>query len=500
MNEIKKSKIMSNWIRKNNCFISKTNNNNKRITHLDLTGGKFHISDELYDEFLKTMSTVIDNSEKIFISENRNDIFTYIIDIDYKDEIILSDETLNLFCKLINKVLQDFFDDTYNLKMIVARTDIQKTKNGNNEDVYKSGVHLYFPNLKVNSETAIILRSGLIQQFLLQFGPRPKSNEWEDVIDLSIYKGAGLRMIGNNKTEFCLTCKGKRYTECPVGCFYGKFDGGRPYTYLKTFDTNMNEIYETYTTYEILKETSLVLNCKTSNINITDYPKWFDKECLDEHKNIKRKKNTRVKKNHFSKYNKNQILEIKPDTKFFNLIKTSLICNLKTEKLFFSLENIDITGISVTQSGSTIKSRSYLIKTHIKKCLNVCREHNSNNIYFIINSNGVIYQKCHSESIGYNNIPCSKFYKVLGNIGEIIKKLNNNEEIKINNLSLDIEKTFEENINDLILNNKKDDLREIILNKFNKKNKQEYNRELSNLKKEGKDKLFNEMKKYKIYI
>lgn len=499
MIEIKKSKIMTNWILKNNCFITKSKNVNKRITHLDLSGGKLHISDSLHDDFLKTMAHVIDKTEKIYISENRNDIFTYIIDIDYKDEVILSDETLHLFCKLINKVLREFFVNTNDLKMIITRTDIQKTKNGNNEDVYKTGVHLYFPTLKVSSETAIIIRSGLIQQFLLQFGQRPKSNGWEDVIDLSIYKGAGLRMIGNNKTESCSLCKGKRSSECPGRCCYGKFDGLRPYTYFKTFDTHMNELKEQYSAYELLKATSLVLNTENSTVKINHYPIWFDNECLEEHASTKRKKTTRPK-NHFSKYNKNQVGEIKHDTKFFNLIKTSLICNLRTEKLFFSLEDINIAGIGITQSGSTIKTRSYLIKTQIKKCLNVCREHNSNNVYFIINSNGLIYQKCHSESIGVNGIPCSKFYAKIGNIGEIIKKLNDDNEIKINNLALDIEKTFDELINELENTGEKENLRELILNKYNKKNKQEYIRELSNLKKEGKDKLFNEMKIYKKYI
>ena len=93
----------------------------------------------------------------------------------------------------------------------------------------------------------------------------------------------------------------------------------------------------------------------------------------------------------------------------------------------FGEENICKIIKTTTKAG---RKPFILVTATFRFCCNVEREHNSNNIYFIIGEDGKIYQKCHSESIGENNKVCSKTAVLIGQVGKSFLKLEKKKEEK----------------------------------------------------------------------
>lgn len=65
----------------------------------------------------------------------------------------------------------------------------------------KSGFHVIFHNIWVDADKALAIRAYLITKIRSQFGKRDINivNDWEDIVDESIYIKNGLRMIGSVK-------------------------------------------------------------------------------------------------------------------------------------------------------------------------------------------------------------------------------------------------------------------------------------------------------------
>lgn len=420
-----------NWMKNNNCLINKTKNIHKEKTHLSLCGGKYCVPNHLYQDFLKMMSDVLNNEEELYISENRTDIFRFIVDVDYEDEKILSDDVLNEILKIIHSVLVHFIKPDVDKSMLILKpTDFKKKIDPINEEIiYKSGIHIYFKNIFITSDTAILLRSAIIQK-LNEYKLRPKYNPWEKVIDLSIYKGCGLRMPGNFKIERCKQCKKSKDQNipCPHCNNYGKLNGKRPYLMYKYYDDLLNEDEKECELYKsdilkLLKDTSLRTDLVSENFKINDsYPVWFSYETYrSEHLSEKKiVKNKITSKNYENNIKYDLIID---NTLMMDLLKEHLIKHIYNKSInikFLNNHNIpknicdDIEMGSLKKKIFKNKSIYTVCFSNFKFCLNKDEYHTSNNIYLIINHKGEIYQRCHSESIGKNNMCCKKFKKLIG--------------------------------------------------------------------------------------
>lgn len=112
--------------------------------------------------------------------------------------------------------------------------------------VVKSGVHLVWPCLFVTKEQALFIREMVIHAMRGVFGPRSVANlqnDWDDVVDNTVYCGSGLRMVGNCKAAMCSACKGtgdrncgrkketvpQRRDPCSECVGIGRLNKGRPY-------------------------------------------------------------------------------------------------------------------------------------------------------------------------------------------------------------------------------------------------------------------------------
>jgi hypothetical protein len=91
----------------------------------------------------------------------------------------------------------------------------------------------------VTTAQALDIRETMIAESKRLWGVRaPPFNDWEDVFDGSVYKKAGLRMLGANKGEVCKACKSSKngkMEDCEVCGNRRKIDQGRPYFPLACF-------------------------------------------------------------------------------------------------------------------------------------------------------------------------------------------------------------------------------------------------------------------------
>lgn len=62
----------------------------------------------------------------------------------------------------------------------------------------KTGIHLNFPHINCDCRIALAVREVVVQECSSRF---PSIGSWEDIVDVSIYKQSGLRMIGSCKVD-----------------------------------------------------------------------------------------------------------------------------------------------------------------------------------------------------------------------------------------------------------------------------------------------------------
>ena len=179
-------------------------------------------------EFLKLYAQEVNQSVFYFI-ERRTPFFKFNVDFDIKRKTIISDEALiSLTSDLINSIKR-----FYPKHVPISRFDTivcKSTKLG------KTGMHVIFPNLIVNTNQAIDIRNYYVSFLVAKFGDMVGiQNSWEDVVDISIYKQNGLRMVGSYKSDPCpntncpITKKIKNKNRCDVCKNQGKVHNQRRY-------------------------------------------------------------------------------------------------------------------------------------------------------------------------------------------------------------------------------------------------------------------------------
>lgn len=420
------------WLLNNGLYKSKDINADKPTTHTLLSGGNLSVPEFKMNEFLKKMSEILvqkENKETIFINELKTDIFRFFIDLDYKDEIELTLEETFEIVKVIQLVIKEFLPKC-NVKVIISNVEKKEVLTDNNELVIKSGIHLHFPEIFTNKEYALILRSACIQKLERMYPIRPLYSTWENIIDIAVYKGAGLRMIGNNKSEQCPSCKSKSMLrdQCITCDRTGKIDTGRPYKFLNILDNNgdemiieKNELIDNC--FLLLQQTTIrtILSSPNFNLNQTKFPEWYSHQVYDSH--LREKKIVTKKKgkgNHKyiidiieTRYHK---IEIQETDKIFIKLEELLPIMLQKEFLFKKIYKI-YRCISKSEKN---KKMFYLIQTNCSYCLNVKRTHTSNHSFLYMDCNS-IYQKCHSETKNYNGIVCKNFKGKIRDLSPEIK-------------------------------------------------------------------------------
>jgi hypothetical protein len=327
-------------------------------THYSMEGFKLNLSDdyttfqELYAKHIKCKNCLV---------EKKTEKFPLFIDFDVLSEIIIDEEPYL-------KCIQDVIFNIYNIKDLkcistIPNKNIEIVKE--DKTFIKQGYHFHWPDLIVDVETAIKIRSNILTSIKTIFGKVDHfDNDWEKIIDKCVYKKNGLRLIGSDK---CTIADNTRVYEDRVYILKNVYIG-----------KNLNkELIEYYTNniLELVKDTSVRSNKTeiTQYINLTEY---------EEEENL---------------ISNSEIVPLSKNSVVYSEIKK-----------FFKNH---ATGYNVEDLGNISKVNGkdmYLIYTKSKYCQNIKGSHKNNHVFFKLDRSGLC-QKCMSQSTGLHG--CCRDYQ-----------------------------------------------------------------------------------------
>lgn len=377
-------------------------------THLDLSGGVINVPRDLTDDFLRAVANAYDNNEPYYIIETKTPICRAFMDLDFLSRIGMNFDIQKTYITVIQKTIKNLFDplgeapDT-KFRVVVCTTD-KKNVTRDNKDYLKTGVHLLWPEWYSTKEILMKVRIAVIESLEKTFGPRENYNTHGDVVDESVFKGSGLRILGALKMEKCKVCKDKREqrANCEKCDRKGKIEDKRRYLPYCVLDSNGNILEDSLkafqdSSYEMFRDLSIRTYLET-------LPPEFD--ILDKLSSIStRAKRGRKKNNSHTDQGgakKSTCASLSDFNTLFNLDTSKVLIDstdthkavtnfIRSREFKFNkpYKNIDIKDIFLCGDG-----QYYTVTTSCKLCLNTGREHMNNNIFFYVDHN-FLYQKCH---------------------------------------------------------------------------------------------------------
>lgn len=399
--QTKWSSPIKQWFKENNCFITSESAN--IATHYLLDRGKISVPELKMKEFLKVYSEQVLNKQENFVCELKTPIFKCLMDLDFFEENELSNEVIFKYIATIQDALNQLFGkqlNSYELRVIISTTTSKKIKKCNKSYI-KTGIHLIWPNLYIDTAKGLLIRKAVIQYLEYKHGKRPEPNTWEDVVDKCVFTTNGLRMVGSSKMSTCSSCKDKekKRIHCDKCNGNGRMNEGRAYLPIAVIDglgtlleKDINDFQKN--TFKMIKNTSIRLSEKAViNVKfIEPLPSWFnaDKKLVNLNNKKKKEIGQETELEYTSKEEKKfkYIKKFDETTEEYNIIKTYIPLLMGRH-----YENIKILGIYLC--GTT--KQYYIVRTDSHYCLNKKGEHSNNHIYFVIELEGGISQKCFCE-------------------------------------------------------------------------------------------------------
>lgn len=169
-------------------------NNEKTITHVSMTGGKYSVPIEENKNFLELYLNTLKSNHPLYISECfiPGKLIKFVIDLEIRPEYREDDSTdeyVETF--IIPSLIEEL------LKIIKERTSFDYTENKTSYILSKRAkylAHINFPNLIINLNISKDIVNSLREKMLSIF-PNIK---WGKSLDTNIYfAGKGLRMLGS---------------------------------------------------------------------------------------------------------------------------------------------------------------------------------------------------------------------------------------------------------------------------------------------------------------
>lgn len=387
-------------------------------THVTMCGSKFHIKPEDEEEFLKLYAVLVSTGCKLFFVERPTEVYRYFCDFDFKQLAPIPDQFVEAVAIVVQRVLRKFYPialDEDVLRSIVCTTDCKKVKATSTvPELVKTGVHILWPNLFVSIHMSLDIRESILVEMQETFGIRMEpSNDWEDVVDVSVYpgmnkQGSGLRMVGSCKSQSCTSCKGskkidpkdKNSPNCVKCQGIGKLDEGRPYFPLMVLKTSGVRDVEAELEYmdnihKLILDTKIRTPASTAPTDGYLLPEGAPKYVRNEPGRQRRQGGN----------------DVMVGGKRVPSVTGSLFAGTK-----FTLSMADpvwetiqdairahpckmYSDIIVNQITTNAKRSKYVVHVtgkFCRFCQNKGDEHNSNRIFFEFESNGFV-QKCHDD-------------------------------------------------------------------------------------------------------
>ncbi len=152
------------------------------------------------------------------------DCMRLMMDLDMKSNVAVPTEFIELLVNTIQTyVIAKFFPtrSVHERRVVVCGAPIKTLPAPEDPDeaerlgiptsgIKKTGVHLAWTDLFASAKDQLNIRYNAMLRCEQIWGTRRKpSNPWSDVVDKSVYRNSGLRLIGSNKVTKCPLCNGK---------------------------------------------------------------------------------------------------------------------------------------------------------------------------------------------------------------------------------------------------------------------------------------------------
>lgn len=151
-------------------------------THVLMDGGILQVPYEQLEEFYVECVHTVRLGKKIYVVEQKTDVFKFFVDLDYKSQEALPDEAILELATMMHNVVKKG-------RCCIARAAPRPV-----EGLVKTGVHFHWPDVYVTRSEALALRTRILLEL-------PDDPEWSRRIDASVYGGSGLRMLWSHKRE-----------------------------------------------------------------------------------------------------------------------------------------------------------------------------------------------------------------------------------------------------------------------------------------------------------
>jgi hypothetical protein len=327
-------------------------NTKHNLSHVLMDGGVLSIPGDKLGEFYMKCIEDVKNETKIFVVEQKTDIYNFFLDIDYVEEDALElnqiESIVRVICDKVNTLGGE------NCLISVCKP---KPKNGK----IKTGVHMNWEHFPVNQENAFNLRDHIVDVLCRAYS----ATKWSEIvncIDTSVYgtlnktKGSGFRMPWSHKSVKDRS-SGQSVIEGPYLPFmiYRGPPGQGPLMKNGTIEYTPQEISLRLLTMATIRsfaaETAIIHQLKGS-------------------------------------------VNRKQEGGFTTSQTKSEISNAMYNARLQSFIRLNMDGQSASNVKRIFKSKdAYLIETDSMYCENIKRNHNSNHVWFIV-QDGKMRQRC----------------------------------------------------------------------------------------------------------
>jgi hypothetical protein len=334
-------------------------------SHLFLDGGKACVPPEMTGAFNNIYTAALTQGEVMFVVEKKPPVFKLVFDLDMRVAAPLKPEQVLDFSKAVHSAVQEFYGKP-TCHMIVCTCEDRRGRGAQ----WKVGAHLVWPSIATVCPDALrcrdhVLASEAVQKFAPLF-----QNEMENVVDRSVLDKNGVRMIGSYKVVPC-RCQCMPCDRCRGR---GKLVEHGVYWPRYVVREDAVETIQTPSTLEAVRywvhETSL-RNCTmtlSKAFKCVENAAYSDGE--DEEGLLQRSVKGRLQRH-----------PLEPVLPALEGFLATLPGPYLTAK-FTSLHK-----------GGSNDDPVFFARTTSRFCLNIGKNHNSNNVYFLFSKRGA-YQMC----------------------------------------------------------------------------------------------------------
>lgn len=237
-------------------------------THLSLAGGRYVLPDKdngpLRQALVKDARLGVHN----YIVEMRTPIFPFLLDVDLQTSAAVQPEFWRELVQYCMTSVQQFSPPAGTNVCYMTLVEPVQLETGR----WKNGMHLYWPELLVNQDTAMQMRCIIIETLTTRYGNPYQNSAWANIIDQSVLTSNGIRFLYHCKARKCVCNRDKKCENC-LGTGY--LDEGRPYQPKEVFrmdgfevkpDDDLSNQFTTSYEYAFLKTSVRVLDGRPATV------------------------------------------------------------------------------------------------------------------------------------------------------------------------------------------------------------------------------------------